>query len=79
MARGEPVEADGVVTELLPHALFRVRLVSGHLVVAHAAGGWEKNFVRLVTGDRVRVRLSPHDLGRGRITRRLEDDGRTGA
>jgi translation initiation factor IF-1 len=59
------------VAELLPRALCRVN-VDGHRdVIAHPAGGIDRNFVRLVVGDRVLLELSPHDLGRGRILRRL--------
>lgn len=65
------VEVVGTVTALLPHALCRVA-VDGHRdIVAHVAAGPECNFVRLVVGDRVVVQLSPQDLGRGRIIRRV--------
>jgi translation initiation factor IF-1 len=67
----EPVEVTGVVAELLPRALCRVT-VDGHRdVVAQPAGGARRNYVRLIVGDRVVVQLSPHDLARGRIVRRL--------
>jgi translation initiation factor IF-1 len=70
------VEVAGVVVELLPRALCRVA-VDGHRdVIAHAAGGAGRNYVRLVVGDRVAVQLSPQDLGRGRIVRRLTGQGR---
>jgi len=61
----------GVVTEQLPSALFRVRLDEGGLVVAHIADRIDRNFVRLLVGDRVRVELSPSDVGRGRIVEKL--------
>jgi len=70
------VEVAGVVVELLPHAMVRVELDGGHRVRAHAPGGPQRNFVRVLVGDRVLVQLSPHDLGRGRIVRRLEGEGR---
>jgi translation initiation factor IF-1 len=63
--------ADGIVTELMPSALYRVRLDDGPSVVAHIADRIDRNFVRVLVGDRVRVELSPLDLGRGRIVERL--------
>jgi translation initiation factor IF-1 len=62
---------DGNVTELMPSALYRVRLDDGPSVVAHIADRIDRNFVRVLVGDRVRVELSPLDLGRGRIVERL--------
>jgi translation initiation factor IF-1 len=64
-------QATGIVREALPHALYRVELGSGQVVVAHAAGGRGRNFVRILVGDSVRVELSPLDVTRGRITKRL--------
>jgi translation initiation factor IF-1 len=64
-------QATGVVREALPHALYRVELGNGHVVVAHAASGPGRNFVRILVGDSVRVELSPIDKSRGRITRRI--------
>jgi translation initiation factor IF-1 len=61
----------GVVTETLPSALYKVRLDEGPLVVAHIADRIDRNFVRLLVGDRVRVELSPVDAGRGRIVGKL--------
>jgi translation initiation factor IF-1 len=60
-------DAVGVVVEQLPSALFRVRLESGHEVVAHASGDARRNFIRILVGDQVRLALSPRDLTRGRI------------
>jgi translation initiation factor IF-1 len=57
----------GVVTETLPSAMYRVRLDEGSLVMAHIADRMDRNFVRILVGDRVRVELSPVDVGRGRI------------
>ena len=62
---GEPVEVEGTVLELLPKALYRVELASRQRVTAHVSGDIRKNFIRILVGDRVRVRLSPHDLTRG--------------
>jgi translation initiation factor IF-1 len=61
----------GIVTDQLPSALYRVRLEGGSVVTAHIADRTDRNFVRLLVGDRVRVQLSPVDNGRGRILERL--------
>jgi len=61
----------GVVTEQLPSALYRVRLDQGAFVTAHIADRIERNFVRILVGDRVRIELSPIDVTRGRIVERL--------
>jgi translation initiation factor IF-1 len=61
------MEADAIVVELLPNATYRVRLENNDRVLVHAAGAAAANFMRLRPGDRVRVALSPHDPGRGRI------------
>jgi len=69
-----PVEARavmGTVTEQLPSALYRVRLEQGAIVTAHIAGRVDRNFVRVLVGDRVRLELSPLDSGRGRIVEKL--------
>lgn len=63
---------DAVVVELLPNAVVRVKLENQDLVLAHPASGTKTNFVRVRPGDRVRVELSPHDPGRGRIVRLLD-------
>ena len=61
----------GTVTEQLPSALYRVRLDEGTVVTAHVADRMDRNFIRLLVGDRVRVELSPVDIGRGRIVGKL--------
>jgi len=61
----------GVVTEILPSALYRVRLDEGSLVLAHIADRMDRNFVRILVGDRVRVELSPVDVKRGRIVQKI--------
>jgi translation initiation factor IF-1 len=60
----------GTVLAVLPRALYRVAVGDGREVLAHAATGLGRNFVRLVAGDRVTVEMSPRDAGRGRIVRR---------
>jgi translation initiation factor IF-1 len=62
---------DGVVVEQLPSALYRVRLDAGGPVTAHIGGRVDRNFMRLLVGDRVRVELSPVDAGRGRIVAKI--------
>lgn len=64
-------DTEGTVREQLEYALYRVELDGRHEVVAHAPGGTRRNFVRLLVGDRVQVELSPRDVKRGRIVRKL--------
>lgn len=66
------IEAEGVVTEALPNAMFRVQLDSGHSVLAHISGKMRMYYIRILLGDRVTVELSPYDLSRGRITYRFK-------
>jgi translation initiation factor IF-1 len=61
----------GVVMETLPSAMYTVRLDAGPLVLAHIADRMDRNFVRILVGDKVRVELSPSDVGRGRIVEKL--------
>jgi len=65
-------EVEGIVAEQLPSALYRVRLDTGSFVTAHVADRIERNFIRLLVGDRVRIELSPVDPGRGRIIGRCD-------
>ncbi|MBI3742433.1 MAG: translation initiation factor IF-1 [Chloroflexi bacterium] len=65
------IEAEGVITEALPNAMFRVQLDSGHKVLAHISGKMRMYYIRILLGDRVTVELSPYDLTRGRITYRF--------
>ncbi|HEY6829056.1 MAG TPA: translation initiation factor IF-1 [Gemmatimonadaceae bacterium] len=64
----EAIEAEGVVAEVLPSAMFRVDLDNGHRLLATAAGKMRKFRIRILAGDRVTVAISPYDLARGRIT-----------
>jgi translation initiation factor IF-1 len=70
MPKDQAIEIEGVVTEALPNATFRVEMEGGHLVLAHASGKMRKFFIRILPGDRVKVELSPYDLMRGRIVYR---------
>jgi len=65
------IEVEGTVVEALPNAMFRVELDNGHKVLAHISGKIRLNFIRILPGDRVKLELSPYDLTRGRIVRRL--------
>ena len=70
-AKKDVIEAVGTVTEALPNAMFRVKLESGHQVLAHISGKMRMYYIRILLGDRVQVELSPYDLTRGRITYRF--------
>ena len=61
----------GIITEQLPSALYRVRLEAGHVVTAHIADRMDRNFIRVLVGDKVRVELSPVDGSRGRIVEKI--------
>lgn len=67
MPKEEAIEVEGNVVEALANTQFRVVLDNGHTVLAHVAGKMRKHFIRIVPGDRVKVEVSPYDLGRGRI------------
>lgn len=67
MANTDNIEVDGTVTEVLPNGHFRVKLENGHMVLAYTSGKMRKHFIRIVLNDRVRVALSPYDLGKGRV------------
>lgn len=68
----EKLEVEGTVIEALPNTMFRVRLDSGHEVLAYLSGRMRKYYIRVLLGDRVRVEMSPYDLTRGRITYRYK-------
>jgi translation initiation factor IF-1 len=68
----ELLEFPGIVTELLPNAMFRVKLENEHEIIAHTAGKMRKNRIRVLAGDRVLVEMTPYDLTKGRITYRFK-------
>lgn len=70
MSKEEAIQMEGRVVETLPNTTFRVQLQNGHLVTAHISGKMRKNYIRILTGDKVRVELTPYDLSKGRITYR---------
>ncbi len=72
MAKEEFIEFEGVVEELLPEGRFRVRLDNDHVVLAYTAGRMRKNRIRVLTGDKVLVEMTPYDLSKGRITYRFK-------
>ena len=72
MAKEEVLEFPGVVTELLPNATFRIKLENDHEIIAHTAGRMRKNRIRVLTGDKVLVEMTPYDLTKGRITYRFK-------
>jgi len=67
MAKEEAVQMNGVVKETLPNTVFRVELENGHVITAHISGKMRKNYIRILTGDKVIVEISPYDLSKGRI------------
>jgi len=67
MAKEEHIEMEGTVVETLPNTMFRVELDNGHIVTAHISGKMRKNYIRILTGDKVTVQLTPYDLSKGRI------------
>jgi len=64
----EPIEIDGVVVKVLPATMYRVRLSNGHEILAHISGKMRKHFIKIATGDKVTVEISPYDLSKGRIS-----------
>lgn len=68
MSKEDQIEMQGVVTETLPNTMFRVKLENGHVITAHISGKMRKNYIRILTGDKVTVELTPYDLSKGRIT-----------
>jgi translation initiation factor IF-1 len=67
MTKEELIEFNGVVFELLPNAMFKVRLENGHEVLAHTSGKMRKNRIRILVGDHVTVEMTPYDLSKARI------------
>ena len=72
MSKEESIEVEGTILEPFPNAMFRVELENGHKVLAHISGKMRMHFIRILSGDRVKVQLSPYDLTRGRITYRYK-------
>lgn len=70
MAKEDQIEMEGVVIDNLPNTTFKVELDNGHVIIAHMSGRMRKNYIRILTGDRVTVEMTPYDLSKGRITYR---------
>lgn len=72
MAKQELIKQDGVITEALSNAMFRVELENGHEIVAHISGKMRMHYIKILPGDKVAVEMSPYDLSKGRITYRYK-------
>ena len=73
MTKEGSIEFEGIVKELLPNAMFKVKLDNDHEVIAHTSGKMRKNRIRVLAGDRVTVEMTPYDLTKGRITFRSKN------
>ena len=71
MAKEDQIEMEGKVIDTLPNNMFRVELENGHVVTAHISGKMRKHYIRILTGDSVKVEMTPYDLTKGRITFRM--------
>jgi translation initiation factor IF-1 len=72
MAKQGPIKVDGVITDTLPNASFRVKLDNGVEILAHISGKMRMHYIKILVGDRVTVEMSPYDLSKGRITYRYK-------
>jgi translation initiation factor IF-1 len=72
VAKQGPIKVDGVITDTLPNAMFKVALENGHQVLAHISGKMRLHYIKILVGDKVTVELSPYDLTKGRITYRYK-------
>lgn len=72
MAKDDVIEIDGVVTEALPNATFRVELENKHVILCHIAGKMRMNYIRILPGDKVRIEITPYSLDKGRIIYRYK-------
>ena len=68
MAKEDQIEMEGTVIETLPNTMFRVELENGHTITAHISGRMRKHYIKILTGDKVTVEMTPYDLTKGRIT-----------
>lgn len=79
MPKEDHIEMEGIVVDSLPNTTFRVKLENGHTIIAHISGRMRKNYIRILTGDLVKVELTPYDLTKGRITYRSTEKRKPGA
>ena len=68
MAKDDVIEIEGIVTDALPNAMFKVDIGNGHTILTHISGKLRMNFIKILPGDKVTVQMSPYDLTQGRIT-----------
>ena len=68
MPKSDCLETEGVVTEVLPNANFKVQLTNGHVITCYISGKLRMNYIKILEGDQVKVEMSPYDLTKGRIT-----------
>jgi len=67
MAKEEPIQLEGIISQVMPGTMFKVKLPNGHEVLAHISGKMRKNWIRIAEGDKVKVEMSPYDLSKARI------------
>jgi translation initiation factor IF-1 len=72
MAKYDVIEMEGTVQVTLPNTMFRVQLENGHVIIAHISGRMRKHYIRILTGDKVKIEMTPYDLSKGRITYRMK-------
>ncbi|MBX3102828.1 MAG: translation initiation factor IF-1 [Bacteroidetes bacterium] len=72
MSKQSSIKVDGIISEALPNATFRVRLENGHEILAHISGKMRMHYIKILPGDKVSLELSPYDLSKGRIVYRYK-------
>ena len=72
MAKQAAIEIDGVILEALSNAMFKVQLENGHEITAHISGKMRMHYIKILSGDKVKVEMSPYDLSKGRISFRYK-------
>ncbi|MFA6186486.1 MAG: translation initiation factor IF-1 [Phycisphaerae bacterium] len=70
MSKKDAIKVEGTILETLPNAMFRVQLENGHIIIAHVSGKMRMHFIRILSGDKVTIEMSPYDLTKGRIVLR---------
>ena len=68
MSKDDVIEAEGVIVDVLPNAMFKVKLLNGHIITAHISGKLRQHYIKIILGDSVKLEMSPYDLTKGRIT-----------
>lgn len=72
MSKQTAIEQEGIITETLPNAMFKVELENGHVILATISGKMRMNYIKILPGDKVKVEISPYDLTKGRISFRYK-------